>query len=110
MTDQELLIARDEGRVIVLPVKPGTTLYRVIDKCRPRFQDCPYCGGYGWSRCPKAGENNDRCFAYVEETNFSVCVMKIGDGIFLTREEAEKEMERINAEPEKRQRRMDRRR
>ena len=93
---RDLLKAKGEGRVLILPVKPGTTVYRVVDKCRPRFQDCPYSGGYGGSRCPKAGESDERCCAYIEETKFTVCVMKIGESVFVTKEEAEKRRDKLN--------------
>ena len=93
---EDLLKAKAEGRVLILPCKPGDTVYRVVDKCRPRFQDCPYSGGYGWSRCPKAGESDERCHAYIEETKFTACVMKIGETVYITKEEAEKRRDKLN--------------
>ncbi len=93
---RDLLKAKAEGRVMILPCKPGTTVYRVIDKCKPPFDVCPWSGGRGTSRCPKAGEDDSRCGAYIEETQFSVCVMNVGKTVFLTKEKAEEERDRLN--------------
>ena len=93
---RDLLKAEGEGRLMILPCKPGTTVYRVIDKCKPRIEDCPWSGGRGTNRCPEAGGDDSRCGAYIEETKFTVCVMKIGQKTFVSREEAERERRRLN--------------
>lgn len=93
---EDVLKAKAEGRVLILPCKSGATVYRVVNKCKAGFTVCPYSGGYGYDRCPQPGESDERCRAYIEETKFTVCVMKIGENVFVTREEAENRKEELN--------------
>ena len=80
--------------LIVPPCKVGDTVYKVIPKCTARMEDCPYMGGYGTPRCGKADEH---CKAYIEEIAFVYALIdNIGVDVFVTKEEAEKAIRKIN--------------
>lgn len=91
-----LIDAWTEGRVLILPVKPGTTVYRVVDKCRPPFGVCPFEGGYGTSRCENGKDRGEHCRAYIEEEKYTVCLQNIGETVYITKEEAEKRRDKLN--------------
>lgn len=77
-----------DKEIILLPCKIGDTVYHIIPKCRGF--DCPYDGGYGGIRCL-----NNQCEAYIEEKEFTLHDYdKVGKTIFVTREKAEKELEK----------------
>lgn len=86
-----------ENGVIVLPCKVGDTVYEVVGKCEFRiYDDCVFRGGHGYSRCYDEGKVGERCNAYIEEIKFTLSLVDcIGERIFLTREEAEKALEKL---------------
>lgn len=93
----ELMAAEREGRLIVLPCKPGTTVYEAIPKCNPLYRTCPYMGGRGGLRC-----DNNKCDAYVAEVPFDPIFRdRIGKTLFLTREEAVAALAKDNNVPTK---------
>lgn len=81
---------------IEIPVELGTIVYFVHDKCRPGVFTCPFDGGYGTDRC-RTKEHKDLCEAYYEEVPFTLCMRdSVGDDIFLTEKEAQKEVDKLN--------------
>ena len=96
---RELMAAEREGRLIVLPCKPGTTVYKAIPKCNPLYCECPYMGGRGGLRCA-----NNKCDAYVAEVPFDPIFRdRIGKTLFLTHEEAEAALAKDNNVPTKKE-------
>lgn len=94
---RKLLGLEKEGRLIVLPCKPGTTVYEAIPKCNPQYYTCPYMGGRGGLRC-----DNNKCDAYVAEVPFDPIFRdRIGKTLFLTREEAVAALAKDNNVPTK---------
>ena len=82
--------AEVNGLLVRLPCRIGSTVYRVVEKCKPRGMDCPFEGGYGTSRCHSSKDRYKFCGAYIEETRFELAMIdEIGKTVFLTREEAE---------------------
>jgi hypothetical protein len=81
---RELVEADNDGRCVVLPCAPGSTVYQItVSVCKWRDADkChSYCDGYGdcWE-----GER------IVEPVQFEPCMIaRIGKTVFLTREAAE---------------------
>ena len=85
--------AKNDGRLQILPVKPGDTLYMVNGPCVPPFGTCPFDGGYGTYRCGLGGE--DKCKAYISEVTYGDPMLnRIGDIYFATKKEAEEELEK----------------
>ena len=75
-----LIEADREGRLIVLPCKPGTTVYETIPKCNAQYYECPYNGGRGDLRCA-----TKTCDAYIAEVPFDPLFRdRIGKTLFLT--------------------------
>lgn len=82
--------AEEAGLLVRLPCRIGSTVYRVIEKCKPRFMECPFAGGHGISRCHSTKDRYKFCGAYIEETRFELAIIdEIGKTVFLTRDEAE---------------------
>ena len=77
--------------VIVPPCKVGSIVYCIIPKCNAPYNYCPYNGGYGTARCDK-----EPCKSYIKESIFSLSDMEsIGKTVFLSREEAERVIEKV---------------
>ena len=82
--------AKEEGKLVILPCKPGDTVYIIRDDC-----DFPYdC--YQSRTCNKCEYRN----IYVDEEVFSLADIVInlrlfGITIFLIREQAEKALEKL---------------
>lgn len=79
----ELIMAKDSGRLVVLPCRVGDTVYRIID-------DCMLAGDCGTKRrCRGCDYRN----VFVEEDFFCLSLMgndgHLKSGYYLTREEAE---------------------
>ena len=88
---RKLLVAEKEGRLIVLPCKPGTTVYETIPKCNAQYYDCPYNGGRGGLRC-----ETNKCDAYIAEVPFDPIFRdRIGKTLFLTRKKAEAKLAKM---------------
>lgn len=82
---RELVKAEREGRLIVLPCKPGDTVYEVVPACDGNYDFCTYRGGRGNFRCA-----SNMCGGYVVEVPFDALFRHmIGKTLFLTRTEAE---------------------
>lgn len=82
--------AEEQGLLVRLPCRIGSTVYRVVEKCKPRGMDCPFEGGYGISRCHSSKDRYKFCGAYIEETRFELeMIDEIGKTVFLTRKEVE---------------------
>lgn len=82
--------AESNGILVRLPCRIGSTVYRVVEKCKPRGMDCPFEGGYGISRCHSSKDRYKFCGAYIEDTRFELAMIdEIGKTVFLTCEEAE---------------------
>ena len=81
--------------VTVPQCKAGDTVYQVIEKCNPPFGVCIFSGGYGTDRC-RNKEHGDLCSPYIKEVKFNTNMCnRINDDIFLTYEEAEKTLKKI---------------
>lgn len=75
----------EEGLLVVLPCKVGDDIFEIVPKCKPRWNECPYDGGYGMERC-----NGRKCGAYIQKRTFRlVDLYNYGKTVFRTREEAE---------------------
>lgn len=85
------LKAEEEGRLLVLPRKPGSVVYTVVGKCRPDYTQCPFSGGYGTARCT---QDNSRCGPYVDMRLYNVQEFP-KEKCFDTKEEAEAELKSI---------------
>ncbi len=85
---QELAQAKAEGRLVVLPCKPGDTVYRIISyKCNAVCNKLNACNSFIYKGCKQAE-------FYVCPGTFQLNDMGwIGKTVFLTREEAEKALE-----------------
>lgn len=95
----ELLNAEQEGRLIVLPCKPGDTVYEVVPACDGNYDFCTYLGGRGNFRCA-----SNMCGGYVVEVPFDALFRHmIGKTLFLTREEAEAALAKDNNVPGKKE-------
>ena len=88
-TDNMSVQEKPEGRIIILPVPVGTTVYKVIPPCSGN--SCPYSGGYGTDRC----DGYKHCDAYIKEVSYSVS-MYGNKSIYIDREKAEKRCEKLN--------------
>lgn len=83
-----ILKAYKEDRLVILPVPLGSTVYRVVPKCRPSINECPFDGGQGMPRC-----NNGECEPYIQELRLSMPMIgMLGVYVFTTKEEAEAAM------------------
>lgn len=81
----KMLIAQEEGLVVVLPCKLGTPVFEVVPSCEGGL-DCPFNGGRGTQRCDR---HNTRCKAYIEVRRFDYYMLpQFGTTIFLTHDEA----------------------
>lgn len=80
-----------EKRLIVLPVPVGTIVYKVIPPCSVSSSYCPYCGGYGSSRC----DGEKHCKAYIEEVKYDVSMYR-DKSIYIHKYTAELAVERLN--------------
>lgn len=77
------------GRLLILPCRRGAQVYEIEPKCRGLM--CPYNGGIGSDRCTKG-----TCGPYIRACKFDYWMLDhINKSIFLTREEAEKALEKI---------------
>jgi hypothetical protein len=81
----ELIKAKADGRLVVLPCKPGDTVYRIISyKCNAVCNKLNACNSFIYKACKQAE-------FYVCPGTFQLNDMGwIGKTVFLTREEAEK--------------------
>lgn len=80
-----------ERGVIYLPCKIGDPVFEVVPECNVGIKYCPFCGGIGFERCIKKP-----CIAYIEEKKFTLFdYNEIGKTLFLTREKAEKKLEKM---------------
>ena len=85
----ELVEAKKEDRLIVLPAKLGDKVYTVA------FENC-WGGKCCWlkdGKCFKAGEP-DYCPQEVIEQTLSLSLLRLGVNIYRTREEAEEALEK----------------
>jgi len=87
---QKLADAKREGRLVMLPCKVGTPVYRIgagvckwreIDRCND------YCSGYEYEDCWEGG------LEVLKEKFCFEMLGKVGKTVFLTREEAEAALE-----------------
>jgi hypothetical protein len=87
---RELAKAKAEGRLVVLPYKPGDTVYRIISyKCNAVCNKLNACNSFIYNAC--------KAEFYVCPGTFQLNDMGwIGKTVFLSREEAEKAMIEIN--------------
>jgi hypothetical protein len=103
----ELAQAKADGRVVVLPVSVGDTVYVVVTDCDCAYagdmNDCAYCDYVvmPWDDVFRYDEDEWECGfkPHVREDKFSIAMYEqLGKTIFLTRKEAEealrKEQER----------------
>lgn len=89
----ELVEAKKEDRLIVLPAKLGDRVYTVA------FENC-WGGKCCWlkdGKCVKAGEL-DYCPQEVIEQTLSLSLLRLGVNIYRTREEAETALEKSTEE------------
>lgn len=78
----KMLIAQEEGLIVVLPCKLGTPVFEIVPSCEGGL-DCPFNGGRGTQRC------DSPCKAYIEVRRFDYhMIHQMGKTIFLTHEEA----------------------
>lgn len=82
----------EQGRIVVLPVPLGTTVYRVIPRCNAGITYCPFAGGYGTRRC---GKGEERCGAYVEAVPYSIEMYK-DKSVYVKRINAERKAAELN--------------
>jgi len=87
--------AQEQERLVELPCAVGSTVYKIVDRCKPRFGECQYSGGHGTGRCGKMP-----CKEHIASVEFLLSdVNHIGKFIFLTRQQAEAALEGMNATP-----------
>lgn len=77
----------EQGLLVRLPCKVGDTVYKITRFCSGGIRDCGY--SYECSECPEYKP-------FIEYIEFKIPILKdIGKNVFLTREEAEKELEEM---------------
>ena len=77
----------EQGLLVRLPCKVGDTVYKITRFCSGGIRDCGY--SYECSECPEYKP-------FIEYIEFNIPILKdIGKNVFLTREEAEKELEEM---------------
>lgn len=88
---QEWIKADKEGRLVILPFAPGTTLYQIVPKCNGG-PVCPHNEGCGLERC---GNIRDaKCDTYIKEVSYKKPVIDI-HGYYTSEQEAQQFLDQI---------------
>lgn len=106
--------AEEKGLLLMLPCKIGDTVYRICPKCNDRHDgSCEHCAWQytgGITGCTVFGLWSDgqypaeKCTVvpwHVGWNNMPVVIEKLGQRIFLTREEAEERLAELHEREEK---------